>query len=73
MINRNGGESRTAGNVLGATAQWFVDAAAGNLRLARPDSPAIGGRVRLPEVLADAAGEARAEAPAAGAFEYRKN
>ena len=70
---RDGGQGVVAGNVSGAAADWFVDVATANLRLARANLSAVDAGVPLPEVSMDAVGERReAGAPDAGAFEFVK-
>ena len=73
LIHRDGGQGSVAGHVSGAAADWFVDAAAANLRLAHAHVPAVDAGVPVTEVLVDAAGAPReTAAPDAGAFEYLK-
>ena len=73
ITTRDGGQGEAAGNVSGATVDWFVDGTTANLRLAHEDSPAIHAGVRLAEVPDDAAGYPRSAAATAGAFEYWKH
>jgi hypothetical protein len=60
------------GNVESAARDWFVDAAHGDLRLARPDVPAIDAGAKLPATESDAKSlrKCRGSAPDAGAIEY---
>lgn len=71
VMRRNGGDGILAGNVSGAANQWFVNAAAADMRLALPRVAAVNAGVPLAEVLIDAAGRRRkATTPDAGAYEY---
>ena len=73
LTRRNGGQANVGGNVSGATTEWFVDAARGNLALNGTNLTAVDAGVVLADVIEDAARQPRieGEAPDAGAFEYR--
>lgn len=71
LVFRDRGNGVLAGNVSGALPGWFVNAAAGDFRLARPDIPAVDAGVRIPDLAEDMARRPRVSgaAPDAGAFE----
>jgi hypothetical protein len=74
ILSRDGGHATLDGNVHGAAHSWFVDAAAGNLRLAGGAVPAMNAAVRIADVDQDFDGLPRAigNAPDAGAFEHQE-
>jgi hypothetical protein len=73
VLSRNDGRFTNEGNVEGATREWFVDAATGNLRLSRAATRAIDAGVPMGEVTQDFDGRARVvgRRPDAGAFEFQ--
>jgi hypothetical protein len=73
VISRNGGTLNVEGNVADAERSWFVDAAAGNLRLLETATRAIDAGVPVSEVADDFDGLPRTvgKQPDAGAFEFQ--
>lgn len=74
ILSRNGGNFQPEGNVEGATRTWFVDAAAGNLRLLATATKAIDVGVPVNDLAEDFDGLPRTVGvrPDAGAFEYQE-
>jgi hypothetical protein len=78
ILERDGGRLTATGNVTTAARDWFVDAAAGDLRLASAQSKAIRAGVLVPageahpQLARDAAREARPAGtrPEAGAYQF---
>jgi hypothetical protein len=78
ILERDAAHMIAKGNVTDARRSWFLDAAAGDLRLAEGTSHAIDAGVEIapdaaiPELASDLAGKLRAPGskPDAGAFEY---
>jgi hypothetical protein len=72
-VRRNGGQFIGGGNVSGATADWFVDAAHGNVALNGSVLTPVDAGVTIPEVTEDAACGRRVNGRAAdaGALEFR--
>ncbi|MBN1956373.1 MAG: right-handed parallel beta-helix repeat-containing protein, partial [Anaerolineae bacterium] len=70
--DRDGGQGVLVGNVTGAGADWFVDAAAGDLHLVSTATGAIDQAASMPEVADDYDGQGRpfGPAPDVGADEY---
>ena len=73
LARRDGGQASVGGNVSGASSEWYVDAAHGNLALNGTNLTAVDAGVALADVTEDASHQPRTEgkAPDAGAFEYR--
>jgi hypothetical protein len=72
IVERNGAQALPDGNVAGATSSWFVDAAAGDLRLRDATLPAIDIGVPLADLTEDFDCRPRrsGKAPDAGAYEF---
>jgi hypothetical protein len=72
---RDNGKARLEGNVEGATRSWFLDAAAGNFRLAPSAAAAIDAGVPVSDVDQDFEGLPRAvgRRPDAGAYEVQRS
>jgi hypothetical protein len=64
------GSEQSRSNHVGPMDGWFVDPAAGDLRLARPVEEAVDQGLVLEEVTDDFAGQRRGERPDLGAFEF---
>jgi hypothetical protein len=75
VMLRDNGKARLEGNVEGATRSWFLDAAAGNLRLAPSAAAAIDAGVPVSDVDQDFEGLPRAvgRRPDAGAYEVQRS
>lgn len=71
ILLRDGGRAQQEGNVSGASASWFADAARGDLHLAAPGHPAVDAGVPLADAAPDfeRRPRPRGRAPDAGAFE----
>ena len=73
VLRRNGGQATLLGNVMGAGANWFVDASRGDMHLAPGGSRAVDVGVMIEDVMEDFDRQPRVlgRAPDAGAFETR--
>jgi hypothetical protein len=73
VLRRNGGQAAVEGNVMGAGANWFIDASKGDLHLAPAGSRAVDAGVMIEDVTEDFDRQPRVtgRAPDAGAFETR--
>ena len=71
VLLRDGGTGVLVGNVSRAAMNWFIDAPAGDARLARPDTPAADAGVRIADLTEDMARRPRTagKGPDAGAYE----
>jgi hypothetical protein len=74
ILSRDGGSVKPEGNVDGATLTWFIDVAAGNLRLVGTATRAIDTGVPVTDLTEDFDGLPRTvgQRPDAGAFEYQR-
>lgn len=59
IIDRDGGRARLAANIVSARKNWFVDAAGGDLRLARPVPEVVNRGITVPGLVADIDGQKR--------------